>query len=177
MVYDYDDPSEVSSLEDFKSDLIEDLFLSVFFQHKSDRVYNMLKLPIIIAPSLLKSQVNSDYTKKTLMEKEFTYTDETLDKFIRMVETKQIKINSIQDLATAELKEISKNLGIFDAKKSGELMKIDMVNLSKIFLGGQVRGAFISKNRTRTQSFQYRQEFDALHNFIEQSRSSRLQSP
>ena len=139
MVYDYEDTSEVSSLEDFKTNLIEDLFLSVFFQHKSDRVYNMLKLPIIIPPSLLRSQVNNDVTKKTLMEKKFTYTEETLDRFIRMVETKQIKINSISDLAIVELKEISKELGIFDAKKSGELMKNDLINLSKIFLGGQVR--------------------------------------
>ena len=139
MVYDYEDTSEVSSLEDFKTNLIEDLFLSVFFQHKSDRVYNMLKLPIIMPPSLLRSQVNNDFTKKTLMEKKFTYTEETLDRFIRMVETKQIKINSISDLAIVELKEISKELGIFDAKKSGELMKNDLINLSKIFLGGQVR--------------------------------------
>ena len=139
MVYDYEDTSEVSSLEDFKTNLIEDLFLSVFFQHKSDRVYNMLKLPIIIPPSLLRSQVNNDFTKKTLMEKKFTYTEETLDSFIRMVETKQIKINSISDMAIVELKEISKELGIFDAKKSGELMKNELINLSKIFLGGQVR--------------------------------------
>ena len=138
MVYDYDDDAEVPELENFKQDLIEDLFLSVFFQQSSKRMYNMLKLPIIIPPALLRKQVNNEKAKKTLMEKHFLYTDETLGTFIKMVETKEIRINRIPDMTTQELKKVSEKLGIYDAKKSSELHKIDLTNLSKIFPGGQV---------------------------------------
>ena len=138
MVYDYDDTSEVYSLEDFKTNLVEDLFLSVCFQQKTQRKYNMLKLPIIMAPSVLRKQVNSDWTKKSLMEREFTYTEEALAHFIKLVETRRVKINSISDLTSAELSELSREIGVYDAKKSAELMKIDLINLSKIFLAGQV---------------------------------------
>ena len=138
MVFDYDDKSDVMNLEDFKSNLIEDLFLSVFFQQKTERVYNMLKLPIIMAPCVLRTQVNNDIFKKTIMEKEFFYEEETLDIFMKMIETKQIKINSISDLSSAQLRKFSTELGIYDSKKSAELMRSDLLNLSKILLAGQV---------------------------------------
>ena len=44
MEYNYEDTSEVPNLEDFKEDLIEDIFKSVLFQQKMDRKYNMLKV-------------------------------------------------------------------------------------------------------------------------------------
>ena len=84
------------------------------------------------------SEVNSDWTKKSLMEREFSYTEEALAQFIQLVETRRIKINSISDLSSAELSELSREIGVYDAKKSAELMKIDLINLSKIFLAGQV---------------------------------------
>ena len=138
MEYNYEDTSEVPDLQDFKEDLIEDILKSVFFQNKSERKYNMLKLPIIMAPSLTRKQVNNDFMKKTLMEKEFKYEEETMATFMRLVESKQIKINGISELKVGELKNLSKQLGTYVAKKSGELMKIDLINLSKIFLAGQV---------------------------------------
>ena len=78
MEYDYEDSSEVPDIQSFKEELVEELLKSVFFQHKSDRKYNMLKLPIISAPSLIQKQVNNDAKKETLMEKEFSYKEETL---------------------------------------------------------------------------------------------------
>jgi hypothetical protein len=138
MEYNYEDTSGVPDLEDFKEDLIEDIFKSVFFQHKSDQKYNMLKLPIIMAPCLMRKQVNNDIGKKTLMEKEFQYEAETMETFMRLVESKELKISGISELKVPELNNLSKQLGIYVAKKSGELMKIDLINLSKIFLAGQV---------------------------------------
>ena len=72
------------------------------------------------------------------MEKEFKYEVETLDTFMKLVETREIRISGISGLSVAELKKLSKQLGIYNDKKSGELMKIDLLNLSKIFLAGQV---------------------------------------
>ena len=143
MEYNYEDTTEVPNLNDFKEDLIEDIFMSVFFQQKMDRKYNILKLPIISAPCLIKKQINNDFRKQTLMEKEFKYEVETLDKFMKLVETREIRISRIAELSVAELKNLSKQLGIYNDKKSGELMKIDLLNLSKIFLGGQVNKTII----------------------------------
>ena len=138
MEYNYLDTSEVPNLEDFKEELVEDIFKSVFFQHQTDRKYNMLKLPIIAAPCLIRRQVNNDVKKKTLMEKEFKYKEETLEIFMKLVEDRHIKINGISELKTPELTSLSKQLGTYVEKKSAELMKIDLINLSQIFLAGQV---------------------------------------
>ena len=67
MVYEYEDSSEIPDLETFKKRLIVDLFKSVFFQQSSQQKYNMLKLPIIAAPSLIRKQVNNEIKKKTLL--------------------------------------------------------------------------------------------------------------
>ena len=138
MEYNYDDDSEVPDLNDFKNELIEDIFLSVFFQQNNTKTYNMLKLPIIVPPILLRKQINNEHTKKTLMEKEFSYTDETLDIFMSLVESKEIRVNSIHDMKAPQLKQLSEKLGISDPKKSSELLKTDLTNLAKIFIGGQV---------------------------------------
>ena len=138
MVYDYEDDSEVPDLDDFKQELIEDIFMSVFFQQSSKKTYNMLKLPIIIPPVLLGKQINSERLKKTIMEKEFSYSDETLETFMDLVESKEIKINSIYDMKAPQLKQLSEKLGISHPKKSTEILKIDLTNLAKIFIGGQV---------------------------------------
>ena len=138
MEYNYDDSSEIPNLEDFKEELIEEILMSVFFRKKSDHKINMLKLPIISAPSLLRKQVNNDILKQTLMEKEFSYQPETLQTFMSLVDSKVIKLNQISDLTVSELTHLSKQLDIYSAKKSGEVMKNDMINLSKTLIAGQV---------------------------------------
>ena len=138
MEYNYDDSSEIPNLEDFKEELIEEILMSVFFRKKSDHKINMLKLPIISAPSLLRKQVNNDILKQTLMEKEFSYQPETLQTFMSLVDSNVIKLNQISDLTVSELTHLSKQLDIYSAKKSGEVMKNDMINLSKTLLAGQV---------------------------------------
>ena len=138
MEYNYDDSTEIPNLEDFKEELIEEILMSVFFRKKSDHKINMLKLPIISAPSLLRKQVNNDILKQTLMEKEFSYQPETLQTFMSLVDSNVIKLNQISDLTVSELTHLSKQLDIYSAKKSGEVMKNDMINLSKTLLAGQV---------------------------------------
>ena len=137
MEFNYDDSSEIPDLETFKNRLIVDLFKSAFFQQGSQQKFNMLKLPIIAAPSLIRKQVNNEFRKKTLMEKSFEYEDETLATFISMVDEKKLKISGIQDLSVQELRDLTRDLGIFHKDKTGEIMRADLTNLSKIFLAGQ----------------------------------------
>ena len=138
MDYNYEETSEIPDLQTFKMTLIEDLFKSAFFQQISDQKYLMLKLPVIAAPSIIGKQVNNENKKKTLMEKTFEYKNETLETFISLVDNKEIKINGISDIQLNKLKDLSKQLGIYHKDKTGEIMRTDLINLSKIFLGGQV---------------------------------------
>ena len=138
MDYNYEETSEIPDLQTFKRTLIEDLFKSAFFQQISDQKYLMLKLPVIAAPSIIGKQVNNEIKKKTLMEKTFEYKNETLETFISLVDNKEIKINGISDIQLNNLKDLSKQLGIYHKDKTGEIMRTDLINLSKIFLGGQV---------------------------------------
>ena len=138
MDYNYEEASEIPDLQTFKRILIEDLFKSAFFQQSSNQNYLMLKLPVIAAPSIIGEQVNNENKKKTLMEKTFQYKSETLETFMTLVDNNQIKINRISDIQLNQLKELSKQLGIYHKDKTGEIMRTDLINLSKIFLGGQV---------------------------------------
>ena len=142
MQYDYSDDSEIPDFSDFKDGLIEELLCTALFQQKSKRVFNMLKIPVLMPPCLQGNKVNNDCMKQTIMEKEYTYSDETLKTFQEMVEQRVIKISSIKDLTVNELQELGAQLGLLSkkkgAKKSGEVLKVDFINLSNIFLGGQV---------------------------------------
>ena len=54
------------------------------------------------------------------------------------MEKKEIRVNRLNDIKGPELKQLSEKLGIYDSKKSSELLKIDLTNLANIFIGGQV---------------------------------------
>ena len=134
MVYDYNDDSEIPDFSEFRDELIEELMCSALFQQKTGRKINMLKIPVVMPPCLLGQKVNSEKLKKTIMEKELSFEDETQ----QLVEKKVIKINSIKDLTVKQLEAFGAQLGILGQKKSGEMLKVDLINLSNIFLGGQV---------------------------------------
>ena len=69
MVYDYDDTSDPPDLESFKQKLVQECLRRSFFQNEPNKIYNMLKLPLIIAPSVLGKQVNTD-TKESIVSPE-----------------------------------------------------------------------------------------------------------
>ena len=78
------------------------------------------------------NMVNYDVRKKTIMEKSFKYNEETLIRFQEMLDNKEVSIKSISDLAAKDLKLIGDKLGINSSSKSGEVLKTDLVNLSKV---------------------------------------------
>ena len=98
----------------------------------------MLALPSIMAPCLLRKQVNNERLKKTIMEKQFEYSEETIQIFQDLVGRKEIKINGIKDLDGKALGALSEKLKLVHEKKSGEMLRTDLINLTNIFLGGQV---------------------------------------
>ena len=99
----------------------------------------MLALPSIMAPCLLRKQVNNERLKKTIMEKQFEYKEETIQIFQDLVERKEIRINGIKDLDAKDLGALGTKLQLMHGKKTGEMLRTDLINLTNIFLGCQVR--------------------------------------
>ena len=140
MSYDYDDESEVPDLMTFKEELIEEIMMSAFFQYKSGKTWNMLKIPTISPTSTLRKQVNNEKLKKTLLEKQLSYTESTFETFKDLVDKKELKINSIGNMKNEEVQNFGKLLGIEtekSVKKSIELLKKDLTNLAGMLLAGQ----------------------------------------
>ena len=136
MVYNYDDVAPIPDLETFRSELVTDLLMSMFFQHRSEMEIDMLRLPLIMAPEMMNKMVNNEASKKTIMEKDFSYEKETLEKFQAMIDSKEVNIKSLSDLSSNALKDIANKVGIYHSKKSNEMMKTDVINLSKIIYTG-----------------------------------------
>ena len=154
MVYKYDEQKPIPDLKTFREELVVDLLMSVFFQHQSDREYDMLHLPPIVAPSMIGMAVNNDISKKTLMEKEFKYEEDTLVKFQEMISKKEVNLKNIGDLDKKRLKEIAERIGVYNPKKTGEMMKTDIVNLTNIILCGQGICHSYTYKRGRTGGWQ-----------------------
>ena len=76
--------------------------------------------------------------KQSIMERKFSYNEENLGTFIELLDKKELDITRISELPGRELTRLAKKIGIYNEKKTGEIIKIDLHNLSKIFLGGQV---------------------------------------
>ena len=71
MVYDYEDQTTPPDLETFKQMLVRECLKKSFFQNQPMKTYQMLKLPLIIAPSLIREQVNNDI-KESIVNCHFT---------------------------------------------------------------------------------------------------------
>ena len=95
----------------------------------------MLRLPLILAPGLTGRIINNEASKSTIMNKEFHYEKETLEKFQSLIDEKELNIKSIGDLNSNDLKALAIKLGIEDTSKTNEMLKVDLVNLSQIILG------------------------------------------
>ena len=70
MKFDYDDETDIPNLDDFKKHLAKLMLTQSYYQNEPKKNINLLKIPVIMAPSLLSKQVNNDRNKKSLLEKE-----------------------------------------------------------------------------------------------------------
>lgn len=135
MIYNYEGNDSIPDLETFRQELLIEVLMSTFFRHISEKNIDMLRLPVIMAPCMMRQSINSEALKKSIMEKEFSYDRDLLEKFQRLLDNKEVNLRNINDLGSKQIKEISIKLGIFDPSKSTEILKTDLVNLQKIVVG------------------------------------------
>ena len=85
-------------LEDFKVAQVRDLMKTAFWQNEQPSEVNLLKIPIIMAPALLRQQVNNDVLKDSLLDKSVVHFAETFREFVKLVDNREIKIMDIGKL-------------------------------------------------------------------------------
>ena len=112
-----------------------------------------LKLPIIIAPSLLGSQVNNDVEKKSLLDKTILYKPAVFTKFSEMIDDGRINLLGIDDMDKAALVTLGKELGLALSGKSGVVLRNEIKNMSKHFMAGQGACHAYTIKRGRTGGF------------------------
>ena len=129
---------EVPDLEFFKEQLICQMLRSTFFQNEPKDDLDMLNFPNIIAPKLLKQQINTDCDKKTLFYQEETFESENMVELTKLVYKKKIDIVNLDCLKTNEIKKLAQNLRLksIAAKSSVRLLE-EIKCLCKMFAAGQ----------------------------------------
>ena len=111
---------------------------SAFFQNKKKENFDMTMLPNIIAPSLLKQQVNSDRDKETLFNKTVTYGAKSMTGLTNLISQKKINILDLDSLTSAEIKQFSKTLDIKQISDKSNVRLLEEIKfISKMFAAGQ----------------------------------------
>ena len=152
--FDYDDNSEVMDLQTFKKLLLKALMKKAYFQNEPKLEVNMLKLPLIIAPSLLGKQVNNDNEKMSLLDKTVNYKPEIFEKFIEMVDDGKIDILGIDKMGKKATLSIAKGIGLeVTDKTSLVVLKNEIKNMALHVLAGQGACHGYKRKRGRTGGF------------------------
>ena len=139
MVYDFtDDGSDIPDLECFKMRLVCQMLRSAYFQNEVKENIIMTKLPSIIAPRLVKKQINSDSDKKSLFNKAVNYGSNTMTGLAQLISKKQIDILNLDNLEASEVKRISKALHLKGISSKSVVRLLEEVKfVCKMYAAGQ----------------------------------------
>ena len=98
----------------------------------------MTKLPNIIAPKLLKKQVNSDSDKQSFFNKPVTYGSDTMIGLAKLINKKKINILNIDSLNPSDVKKFSMALHIKAiGSKSTVRLRDEIKFICKLYAAGQ----------------------------------------
>ena len=139
MIYNFNDvEAEVPDLETFKERLVSQMLRSSFFQNEVKEDINMLNIPNIIAPRLLRKQINTDSQKQSLFHQTSTYGPETMTGLAKLISKKKIDILDLDSLDNNEVKQISQKLFIKGIGKKSRVRLIEEITfLCKMYTAGQ----------------------------------------
>ena len=139
MVYNFENSdNEVPSLDEFTSRLAKQMLRSAFFQDEKKENFEMTNIPIIIAPKLLKQQVNSDSDKKTLFHKKFAHGPESFSGLAKLINRNQIDITDLDSLSPENVKNISKDLNIKKISSKNKTRLLEEIKfLCEMYVAGQ----------------------------------------
>ena len=119
---------------DFLDKLVNQVVRSAFFQNEPKDIVNLLKLPLIMPNGLVGKMINTESSKKSIMNKSSVFTN-----FVKMISTDQLNILAIDEMAMKNpqhLRKIAKEIGIKVKDKSNVVLAEEMTALAKTFLAG-----------------------------------------
>ena len=93
---------------------------------------------MIMAPKLLKKQVNTDYTKETLFNKETTYGSKTMAGLARLIQKKSIDITNLDTMSPSNIKSVSKQLKLKSISEKSTIRLLEEIKaVAKMYVAGQ----------------------------------------
>jgi hypothetical protein len=91
-----------------------------------------------MAPKLLKKQVNTDYTKETLFNKETTYGSKTMAGLARLIQKKSIDITNLDTMSPSNIKSVSKQLKLKSISEKSTVRLLEEIKaVAKMYVAGQ----------------------------------------
>ena len=130
---------------DFLDKLVNQVVRSAFFQNEPKDIVNLLKLPLIMPNGLVGKMINTESSKKSIMNNVHHYKSSVFTNFVKMISTDQLNILAIDEMAMKNpqhLRKIAKEIGIKVKDKLNVVLAEEMTALAKTFLAGQ--GAVVS---------------------------------
>ena len=144
MIYNFEDVvEELPDLDKFKTRLVCQMLRSAFFQNEKKENFDMTRLPSIIAPGLLKKQVNSDREKETLFNKQVSYGSKTMTGLAKLISKNKIDILNLDNLSSLQVLKISKALHLKQTSVKSNVRLLEEIKfVCKMYAAGQ--GTFLS---------------------------------
>ena len=91
-----------------------------------------------MAPMLLKTQVNTDYRKETLFNKETTYGSKTMTGLAKLIQKGAIDITTLDTMSAGDIKKVSKKLKLTSlSEKSTTRLLEEIKAVAKMYVAGQ----------------------------------------
>ena len=76
-----------------------------------------VRVPVIMAPKLLRKQVVTDYKKESIFNKKSTYGPENMTGLAKLLQRGQLDITCLDQLTPTEVKRVSRELKLKTSKK------------------------------------------------------------
>ena len=99
LVFDFEDDSDIPELYDFLDKLVNQVVRSAFFQNEPKDIVNLLKLPLIMPNGLVGKMINTESSKKSIMNNVHHYKSSVFTNFVKMISTDQLNILAIDGMS------------------------------------------------------------------------------
>ena len=118
---------------------------NAFFQNEPKDKVNLLKLPLIMPNCLVGKMINTERSKKSIMNRFQQYKSNIFTNFVKLVSNDRLNILAIDDLAKENpqyLRTIAKEIGIKVKGKSNVIIAEEIMALARVFLAGQGKNIY-----------------------------------
>ena len=157
MIYNFEkeDEEDVPDLEEYKTRLAAQMLRSAFFQNEKKENFSMTRIPNIIAPALIKKQVNSDRDKETLFNSPVSYGSKTMTGLAKLISKNKINILQLDDLSSEEIKNFSKALSIKQPSTKSNVRLLEEIKfVCKMYAAGQGKNkGWLIKIQTKSSQY------------------------